>query len=268
MIQAIAHATDFSPASADAFRHAVRLAVEFRARLDLLHVKVLGAANAWTSFPDPAQIVAEWGMLPAGAKLDELTDRTGVHVRTAEIHHKDAISGIVTFLLSHRPDLILVATGGRDGLARWRAPSFSERVAREAHIPTLFFGPEAKPFVDAETGAMSLNRIVMPIAGQPSPRRAINTLKSLFSPSQYAWNLIHVGDTSPWIVDKSSGEPLNVELVQGPVIETILKTADRKQADLMAMPTAGHDGFLDALRGSTTERVLHDSRLPLLALPA
>jgi nucleotide-binding universal stress UspA family protein len=34
------------------------------------------------------------------------------------------------------------------------------------------------------------------------------------------------------------------------------------------MATHGHHGFLDALRGSTTERVLHDATCPLLAVPA
>jgi nucleotide-binding universal stress UspA family protein len=34
------------------------------------------------------------------------------------------------------------------------------------------------------------------------------------------------------------------------------------------MPTAGRHGFLDALRGSTTEQVLHRAPCALLALPA
>jgi nucleotide-binding universal stress UspA family protein len=51
--------------------------------------------------------------------------------------------------------------------------------------------------------------------------------------------------------------PVNVEVRQGDVVETILQTAAEIDADLIAMPTAGHHGILDALRGSTTERVLH-----------
>ncbi|MFA9561341.1 MAG: universal stress protein [Nitrospirota bacterium] len=33
------------------------------------------------------------------------------------------------------------------------------------------------------------------------------------------------------------------------------------------MPTQGHNGFLDALRGSTTERVIREARGPILAVP-
>jgi len=32
------------------------------------------------------------------------------------------------------------------------------------------------------------------------------------------------------------------------------------------MPTAGHQGFLDALRGSTTEQVLRKAPCPVLAI--
>jgi nucleotide-binding universal stress UspA family protein len=54
----------------------------------------------------------------------------------------------------------------------------------------------------------------------------------------------------------------------GNVIEQILRTATECQADLIAMATAGHQGFQDALRGSTTERVLRHAPCPVLAVPA
>jgi nucleotide-binding universal stress UspA family protein len=36
--------------------------------------------------------------------------------------------------------------------------------------------------------------------------------------------------------------------------------------DLVVMTTQGRHGFMDALRGSTTERVLREARCPLLAV--
>jgi nucleotide-binding universal stress UspA family protein len=33
------------------------------------------------------------------------------------------------------------------------------------------------------------------------------------------------------------------------------------------MPTAGRHGLVDALRGSVTERVLHEAPCPVLAIP-
>jgi nucleotide-binding universal stress UspA family protein len=50
-------------------------------------------------------------------------------------------------------------------------------------------------------------------------------------------------------------------------VDSIIEAAGDWQPDLIGMPTAGHHGFLDALRGSTTERVLRRAPCPLLVVP-
>jgi nucleotide-binding universal stress UspA family protein len=55
---------------------------------------------------------------------------------------------------------------------------------------------------------------------------------------------------------------------EGDTVDTILAVAHECAADLIVMATAGRQGFLDALRGSTTERVLRSGAFPLLAIPA
>jgi nucleotide-binding universal stress UspA family protein len=59
---------------------------------------------------------------------------------------------------------------------------------------------------------------------------------------------------------------LNVQ--PGDVVPSILRAARQAGADMIVMPTAGHHGFIDALRGSVTQRVLHDAPCPILALPS
>jgi nucleotide-binding universal stress UspA family protein len=56
-------------------------------------------------------------------------------------------------------------------------------------------------------------------------------------------------------------------LVPGDSVERIAKEAHDWRADLVVMATAGHRNFLDALRGSTTERVLRAVQCPVLAVP-
>jgi nucleotide-binding universal stress UspA family protein len=53
----------------------------------------------------------------------------------------------------------------------------------------------------------------------------------------------------------------------GEPADTILQTAAELPADLIVMTTDGPDGFLDALRGTTSERVLMKGRCPLATLP-
>ena len=54
---------------------------------------------------------------------------------------------------------------------------------------------------------------------------------------------------------------------EGPVVETIVSVAEEIDANIIVMPTAGHHGLLDALRGSVTERVLREAPCPVLAVP-
>ena len=63
-----------------------------------------------------------------------------------------------------------------------------------------------------------------------------------------------------WRVERveKSGEPASV----------ILDAAKQGEVNLIIMVTEGTHGFLDMLRGSTTERVLHQSPCPVLAVPA
>ena len=54
---------------------------------------------------------------------------------------------------------------------------------------------------------------------------------------------------------------------KGDVVDVIATATEELDADLVVMVTKGHEGFLDALRGNTTERVLKRVRCPLLAVP-
>jgi nucleotide-binding universal stress UspA family protein len=53
----------------------------------------------------------------------------------------------------------------------------------------------------------------------------------------------------------------------GDVIDAIVQMARNTPANLIVMSTDGRNGFLDALRGSHSERVLRRAPCPLLAIP-
>jgi nucleotide-binding universal stress UspA family protein len=55
---------------------------------------------------------------------------------------------------------------------------------------------------------------------------------------------------------------------EGDPVAEIEAAAELVRADLIVMPTEGRHGVFDALRGSTTERVLRRARCPVLAVPA
>lgn len=60
-----------------------------------------------------------------------------------------------------------------------------------------------------------------------------------------------------WNSLAKSGEP----------VDTILQTATELRSDLIVMTTDFPDGFLDGLRGTTSERVLRNACCPVANLP-
>ena len=83
--------------------------------------------------------------------------------------------------------------------------------------------------------------------------------------------LLYVGDAGdmPSLqIDQAAWATVERTIRSGDVVAQILAAAEQGAADLIVMATAGHQGFLDAIRGSTTERVLRQAPCPLLAVPA
>lgn len=268
MIERIAHTTDFSEESAPAFLQALRLAVAARCRLDILHVQDDDDSHQWQSFPQVRQVLQHWGMLEAGATPADIEPRLGVHVAKIEIVDSDAERGLTRFLMSHLPDLLVIATHGRRGLNRWLHGSFSEEVARGTHIPTLLIGPHTVGIVDADTGRLSVRRVLVPVAPQPSPKPVLRVVRELLASigeTAAAIELMSVGHDLADVVD-ASGVAHRVERLDGRVVETILQEAERRKADLIAMPTAGEQGVLEMFRGSTTSRVIAEARCPVLSV--
>lgn len=264
MIRSIALPTDFSEEGRLAFDHALALAVVLRSRLNLLHVRDSRDAAKWDKFPHVRDTLERWGLLPPGSGIPDVMDKLGVSVRKVEIRDADASDGLGRFLTDHRPDLMIMATHGRVGLNRWLSGSVSSELAIGSNIPSLLFGPSAKAFVHPESGTMALRDVAVPVDHDPPAGPALSKIENIMDGLDVRISLFHVGSDLPKVTDHS-GAKLEVRSMSGAVVETIVSQS--AQADLLAMPTTGRHGFLDAIRGSTTERVVHNASCPVLAVP-
>jgi nucleotide-binding universal stress UspA family protein len=266
MEKTVALLTDFSEPSDEAFAHALALALAYKHHFYLLHVKNPGREPVWSSFPQVWETLARWGVIDADAAQSEVEAKLGIKVAKVKIESEDIPGGILDFILKHPTNVIVMATRGREGLNRLLYGSKAEEIFHRTQVlPAIFIGPEARGFVDKSNGQIRLERILIPVAHSPS--RSLTNVVAPLGISSAAFQFMHVGDSEPKIIGVS-GQPLSaVQVVQGPVEETILRIAQECNADMIAMPTAGHDGFLDALRGSTTERVLRRAPCPVLAIP-
>lgn len=265
----IAHTTDFSEHSRLAFLHALRIAVAARGRLDILHVRHPREPHQWEHFPQVREALAGWGMLPEHVEPPEVERLIGVHVAKIELNDADPVPAISTFLMTHRPDVLVLATHGREGMARWLRGSVAGDVVERAHVPALLVGPESRGFVEPRSGAMAIRRVLVPVDREPSPARAFATIAALLRPwgvTDDALAPLHVGDALPDIMDPH-GAARPIARRDGPVVDTIVKAAEAMGADLIAIPTTGRHGFLDAMRGGTTAHVVAHARCPVLTLP-
>ena len=270
-ISTIVHPTDFSEASASAFVHALRIAITAKATLTVLHVAGAKKPPEWDQFPHIRKTLSDWGLLSETDTTDAIAEKLGMTVRKVEMEPQSPVEGVQHFLRTHAADLIVLSTEGREGISRWLHGSVAEKLARHTRAPTLFVPAKARGFVDPRRGEVSLKRVLIPVDHDPQPVAAIGRIMSfahLIAGIDAEERLLHVGHEAPDV--KRPAEPhrrLPVALRKGDAVQAIIDGAKEWPADLIGMPTAGHNGFLDALRGSTTERVLRQAPCPLLAVP-
>ena len=142
-IRRILHATDFSPASAAAFRKAVDLAVANRAALDLVHVVSTVMPMAAPDLYVSPRVFAE---LEASAHA-EARKRMAVLVSRAKKRGIRRVRALLYEGLAHeqinraararRADVIVIGTHGRTGVARLFVGSVAGRVVASATRPVL-----------------------------------------------------------------------------------------------------------------------------------
>jgi nucleotide-binding universal stress UspA family protein len=274
-IRSVLHPTDFTESSELAFAHALKIALAGKTRLYILHVDPDAREEIdWSAFPKARRTLANWGVLPEGSSREDVGDKLGIHLAKISALDRDPVRAILRVVDDREIDLIVLATHGREGLPRWLHGSVAEPVARRAHTPTLFTPREAHGFVARESGALHPRNVLVPIDHRPRPDAALGAVRGLcrtLAASEVALHLVHVGehDDMPVVgLDETAPFQVTRSTRSGNVVDEIFAAAAESRADLIVMATAGHQGFLDALRGSTTERVLRHAPCPVLAVPA
>ena len=268
----IVHPTDFSPGGGSALAHALAMTLASKSQLCLLQVR-----ENEDAFFSPTQglrqvrdLLARWGRLGKDATYDHWESERDIRVSNMSIAARNARAGILEFLEDRPCELVVLATYEHKALARWLDISVPRSVLRQARIMSLFLREGGRGFVDRDSGALRLKKLLVPIDGAVNcigALQRIQRMRKLVS-SDTAIQLFHVGDRAPVVADER-GRPLTQPILvrQGRVVDSILNAAGDLGVDAIAMPTAGRHGLLDAARGSTTARILEEGRWPLLAVP-
>jgi nucleotide-binding universal stress UspA family protein len=271
-LESIFHPSDFSAASEVAFVHALKIALAAGTKLTMLHVEASRSAE-WQDFPGVRETLERWGLIPKGSPKSEV-GQLGIKVAKVLRLNKDPVNACLVFLEENPTDLIVLAVHQHEGRMRWLRKSVGKPIARKAGQMTLFIPHGVEGFVSRQDGSISLRNILIPVTIRPRPQPSVEAAARLIRNLQLpagTVTLLHVGAAaempSPQL-PKDTEWTWNSVAEVGEPTDTILRTATELPADLIIMTTDGPEGFLDALRGTTSERVLRKAPCPVANLPA
>lgn len=291
--------TDFSDASRAALELAVRVAGPLSARITVLHA---ATSPTWVS-PSTALQLAEGKAsitVEALAKRDagdrlgpfvESVDAGDVEVRTHFLFD-DPLDGILRE--AHGADLIVMGTHGRRGLDRLLLGSLAEKVVRSADRPVITQPP-------APSGPPEhIRRVLVPVDFSNGSRAALELAAHFRDHFGAKIDLLHVvqhvpavegaellvvpfeGDTKEpfeefarrraaremtvFLSETPGHEQAEVRVELGDPGRTVVRVAEDGGYDLIAMGTHGRSGFRRFVMGSVAERVVRESRCPVLTV--
>jgi nucleotide-binding universal stress UspA family protein len=268
----IFHPTDFSETSRVAFAHALKLAAREHGQLTILHTEQEHHDLHWSEFPRVRETLERWNILPAHSSQEALTE-LGLDVRKISAPHKDTVQAILHYLHKHPHDLIVLATHQYRGLERLTHKTIAESVARRSGEMTLFIPEGVEGFISLDDGSAQLRNILLPVDHEPRPQLALEaaaSIAALLGCTDVTFTVLHIGPSKSFPAVKTypgTEWRWKAMLEYGDIEEQIRRATVQCDADLIVMPTQGHHGFLDALRGSTTERIVRRADCPVLAVP-
>ena len=265
-------ATDLSRECRPAFVHALKLTLGGKGELHLLHVDPERRAD-FGDFPRVRELLTRWGLLPADAPR-EAVGELGIRI-FKQIEEGDPVEAIVGNAEDFEADLLVMATHARKGWSRLLVDSVSERALRQSHLPALLFPPGEEGFVDFESGALALERVLLPMVRQPDPRpaqRALARFLHTLTLNKGSVLRVHVGPDSDIFGDISpaglpEGWHWEDRRLEGEVETELAKQAAEWRPQLSVMTSKGRSSWKDLVWGSTLERLVDRLKSPLLVLP-
>jgi len=267
----VLHPTDLSQASERAFHHALAIAIRNGAQFTLLHAVGRRATDNWVDFPSVRSKLAEWRAAGTMRPLEQNIRRASIS--KVEVQLRDPVAACKQYIDRNAVDMIVLATDGRTGISRLLGSSRAQKLAREARLLTLFVPEGGRQFVSAETGEVTLKRILVPVDPATDPRpamlHAVQSASLLEEPSLEI-TLLHVGEGEESTRVDAPELPFckwNVLRRTGGIVDQILSVANEIMADAIYMSTTWSKAGFGKVEGGVTERVLSGAPCPVAAVP-
>lgn len=296
-IEKILFPTDFSRSAEQAFTHAVFLAEQYGAELDLLHAVVLHSDDPYRPshhFPSSEEILQRMYEI-SGSSLAELAEEHEegpVEIRELTRRGFDAAEVILEVIDEVEADLVVMGTHGRRGPRRLILGSVAEKVVRLAPCPVMTLRERDEP-----RGIEAFERLLVPVDFSEHSRRLVVTARDLAATYGARLELLHVVQEHayPYFYGPISTQPLDDHLSEltekageamdrlmadtdGPDVEygkhilpgqpatEIVRFAEKEAIDLLVIATHGLTGLERILVGSTAEQVVRTASCPVFTV--
>jgi nucleotide-binding universal stress UspA family protein len=281
-IREILFPTDLSPAADRAFDHAALLSGALGARLAVLHVVEWPRARV-EAFPGLAADEALRRVTRDARERLEL--QAGALTAPHEIQVERggrAEDVLLARIQSARPDLVVMATHGREGLSHFFIGSVTEKVLERGGCPVLCVRepqhgratPYRRLLVGTDLGegsrrAFPLTRLLATAFGAqvlavhvvPTPR--VSTLSGV---PEVVEAIPDEAAVRRFVAADFEGVALEVRIPAGRPWDALVDTAFEERADLIVVAAHRGDGGGQLLAGSHTERVVRHAPCPVLVL--
>jgi len=282
--------TDGSEHARRAAEHARYLADAFDASVHVIAVVDVERATGRFDAVDAAAASTDRLEADAEAAIEAATDALdGARPIRTELLRGAPSEVILDYADEVGADLLAMGTHGRSGVDRYVAGSVTERVVRESPVPVLAVGAGEQSRVDD-----GYDEVLLPTDGSDAAAAAVDhgvAVARAVGARVHAVGVVDADavvsrpefDPPPEVVaelqaraeravdevtERARAAGLNAvsDVREGVPAEELLAYAESAGADLIAMGTAGATGTNRFLLGSTTERVVRNAPVPVLAV--
>lgn len=280
---------DFSRASQEAMRYAVLLAMKFGAKLTAAHI-VLSPSVLSYAFPVDTDELEQNVIAQARKQLpEEIPAIYRERLNTQSIVKAGDIQDeILKIIDDEKVDLVVMGTRGRRNLGRFLLGSTTESLLRRVLVPILTVSDAGIEKQAESPFEAPFRRILYATDLSEATPAGLHYCAGLVRALGAHLTMLHVMDMHGAVtldseadiharlmgrlhkaVGKEQCHDLNIstDVAKGTPYKEILKFADKISSDLIVINLQSK-GLLDrALLGSTAERVIRSSPIPVLSIP-
>ena len=288
-IRRILFPTDFSESSNQALKHALFLAREHGAELDVLHVIRAMPGYPEMGVPDMKPMGGEEARQHMRNQFESIEGHGAVNPQFVIEEETNVGRAILDYAERRDADLIVLGTHGRQGVRRLLLGSEAEEVLRGAKQPVLAIRKQDPPFP-----AASIRRILVPVDLSDHSTAALTHAREMAVVYDAEVAVVHVVDPElryPSVYAELTGETIDSTLAIEPAVQGVLDEmtssvqeagvethihighgnpaqyitdfAETHDADLTVLSSHGHSGLERFLVGSVAEKVMRTANCPV-----